>query len=145
MKKQARILLVEDNPADSQLITSALKKKSSLVQVFTIENGMEAIDYFFQRGKYQNAELPDLVLLDLNLPGKNGIEILRELKAHKRFCLIPVVVFTSSEAASDIQAAYKAQANSYFSKSPDLREFFNVIETIWEYWIQTAKLPDLLP
>lgn len=141
MSLRSLILIVEDNPADSHLIKTALHERHPNADVQLVESGTGASDYLFRRGHFRESVLPDLVLLDLNLPGKSGVEVLREVKQDPRLKSIPVVMFTSSEAPNDIQSSYDAGANAYFAKPNELKDFFKTIDLIYEHWVGLAKLP----
>ncbi len=135
------VLLVEDNPADAHLITKAFEEQCHDVSLFIAEDGVVATDYLFRRGKFKDAPIPRLILLDLNLPGKDGREVLEEIKAERHLKTIPVVMFTSSEADNDVRSCYEAGANAYFAKPTDLDDFMGVINTICLHGLKKAKLP----
>jgi two-component system, chemotaxis family, response regulator Rcp1 len=141
MKYGSHILVVEDNPADQLLLKEGLSDDTMGLHVDIVEDGEAALHYLNKTGKYAGAPTPDLVLLDLNLPRKDGREVLREIKAHPSLRRIPVVILTSSEAEQDVQMAYDEHASSYFSKSPDLEEFLTVLLEIKKYWLGRVKLP----
>lgn len=141
LARRAHILIVEDNPADAMLISKSLKERSPGIELFVAQDGYVASNYLFRRGEFKSAPTPDFVILDLNLPGRDGREVLKEIKADTRLKSLPVLVFTSSEAAHDIQSSYDGHANAYFSKPPDLDEFYGVMDAIYQHWINVAKLP----
>jgi two-component system response regulator len=132
------ILLVEDNPQDAELTTRALKKHNLANRLFTVEDGAEALDYLFCRGKYSARDLSyrtKVVLLDLKLPKMSGMDVLRILKGDERTRDIPVVVVTSSREDPDIKAAYGLGANSYVVKPVDFEAFAEAMSTIGLYWL----------
>lgn len=140
--KTAHILLVEDNPGDILLTTEALSDRKFISKVSIVTNGAEALDFLFKRGKHKTAETPDLVLLDINLPLKNGHEVLQEIKAHKDTQKIPVIILTTSSDPRDIDKAYKQHVNCFISKPMDIGEFITAISKIEMFWLQLVKLPE---
>jgi chemotaxis family two-component system response regulator Rcp1 len=139
--KTLKILLVEDSPSDVRLIREALKDSSVPVQILLARDGVEATDHLRQ-SEVGRAVRPDLVLLDLNLPRKNGKEVLAEIKASPNLKQIPVLVMTSSRSDDDIAQAYSLSANCYITKPGDLQEYVHVVRAIEEFWFLTATLPD---
>jgi chemotaxis family two-component system response regulator Rcp1 len=139
--KLFRILLVEDSPSDVRLMREALNATSLPVHVTLARDGVEAID-LLRQADLGLASLPDLVLLDLNLPRKNGREVLAEIKASPNWRHLPVLVMTSSRADEDIQQAYNLNANSYITKPDDLEGYEHVVRAIEDFWFLTATLPD---
>lgn len=137
--KPFQVLLVEDDPGDARLTSEALKKTGYQSQVTLAVDGEKALDCLFQRGAYSNALLPDLVLLDLNLPRVNGHDVLREIKNHSFLKRIPVVILSSSSAEEDIQRAYNAHANCYITKPVGLTPYFSAIQTIVDFWFKFAR------
>lgn len=135
------ILLVEDNPGDVELTEDALRKSKVATKVSVVTDGEDAMDYLRQQNAYQDETMPDLVLLDLNLPRKDGMEVLREMKDDPNLKHIPVVVLTTSEAERDILASYELGANCFISKPVDLTEFRKVVESIDDFWFTIVKLP----
>ena len=135
------ILLVEDNPADVRLTQEALKESTTSFNLTVAEDGVEAMAVLRREGGHGSAPRPDLILLDLNLPRKDGREVLAEVKGDPDLRRIPVVVLTSSEAERDIIDSYDLQANSYISKSLDLEQFSTVLRTVQAYWLEISKLP----
>ncbi|MBI4649815.1 response regulator [Candidatus Desantisbacteria bacterium] len=135
------ILLVEDNPADVRLTTEALKDEKILNNLYVVTDGVEAIDFLHKKGKYSNAVRPDLILLDLNLPKKDGREVLKEIKNDDDLKIIPVVVLTISKSEVDILKSYNLHANCYINKPVDLIEFIKVTKSIQEFWLTIVKLP----
>ncbi|MEC4805327.1 MAG: response regulator [Jaaginema sp. PMC 1079.18] len=135
------ILLVEDNKADIRLIQEALKNSVVPHEVVTVRNGMDAMAYLRQEGEYSEALRPDLVLLDLNLPRKDGREVLAEIKSDPYLKSIPVVVLTTSRNEDDIAHSYKLHVNCYITKSRNLSELFKIVKGIEEFWLGTVTLP----
>lgn len=135
------ILLVEDNPGDARLAIEALKESKLKNNLFHVEDGMEAMDYLFKKGKYLNAVRPDLILLDLNLPKKDGREVLKEIKQDEYLKRIPVVILTISKAEEDILRTYNLHANCYVTKPLDLDQFMKVVKSIEDFWFSIVKLP----
>lgn len=139
--KSLKILLVEDSPSDIRLIREALKETPVPVQITVARDGIEAMDYLRQT-EAGLANRPDLMLLDLNLPRKNGREVLAEVKGSPTLKQIPVLVMTSSRSDEDISEAYSLNANCYIAKPGDLKEYVEVVRAIEEFWFLTATLPD---
>jgi CheY-like chemotaxis protein len=137
----ADVLLVEDSLAEARLAREALLESRSPVQLHVASDGYQAMDFLRRQGAYADAPRPRLVLLDLNLPGKDGREVLRDIKADENLRSIPVVVLTTSQAQSDITRAYELYANCYIQKPLELDGFIDVVKSIHRYWLQTAELP----
>ncbi len=135
------ILLIEDNPADVRLTQEGFNEAKLLTNMTAIMDGKTALDYLFRRGEYTQAVKPDLILLDLNLPGVDGREILKDVKEEPDLRKIPVVVLTSSEAESDIVSAYESHANCFISKPIDFDGFMKVVRSIECFWFSIVKLP----
>ena len=135
------ILLVEDNPGDARLAVESLKESQIANETHVVEDGVEAMDFLRHKGKYTEAIRPDLILLDLNMPKKDGREVLAEIKADQDLMCIPVVILTISTAEEDIQKCYNLHANCYITKPIDLDEFMTVIKTIESFWMTLVKLP----
>lgn len=135
------ILLVEDNPGDVRLTKEALKDATMKSNVHVVTDGEEAMSFLNQEGDFAEVPRPDLILLDLNLPRKDGREVLEEIKADDRLKMIPVVVLTTSEAEQDIARVYELHANCYITKPVDLDRFMDVIRTIEEFWFRVVRLP----
>lgn len=135
------ILLVEDNPGDVELTQDALRRSKVATKVSVVTDGEDAMEHLRQQSVHQNGATPDLVLLDLNLPRKDGMEVLREMKDDPHLKHIPVVILTTSEAERDILASYKLGANCFISKPVDLNEFRKVVESIDDFWFTIVKLP----
>jgi two-component system, chemotaxis family, response regulator Rcp1 len=139
--KSLRILLVEDSPSDVRLIREALNQTPLQIQITLARDGVEAMDYLRQ-SEAGLVNRPDMILLDLNLPRKNGREVLAEVKASPRLKQIPVLVMTSSKADEDITQAYSLNANCYITKPQNLQEYIDVVRSIEDFWFGTATLPD---
>jgi CheY-like chemotaxis protein len=135
------ILLVEDNPGDSDLIIEFLDETRVTNHVSVARDGEEAMDFLRRRGRFAGAARPDLILLDLNLPRKDGREVLAEIKADPQLASIPVVVLTSSNAESDIAKSYSLKANCYVIKPVDLGQFMAVVKSIENFWLTVVRLP----
>ena len=135
------LLLVEDNPGDVRLTVEALREGRVYNKIHMVDDGVEALAFLRREGRYANAHRPDLILLDLNLPKKDGREVLAEIKADKSLKLIPVVVLTTSEAEQDILRAYNLHANCYVTKPLDLDQFMSVLKSIENFWLTVVKLP----
>lgn len=140
--KDVDILLVEDNPADIDLTRESLAEARILCDLDVVMDGKEAMDYLYQRAPHERAPRPDLVLLDLNLPGMSGQQILKEIKEDKKLRQIPVVILTSSQAETDIAKAYEFHANSYVVKPVELDEFIDIMEQIGTFWLRVVQLPN---
>jgi len=138
--KNFRILIVEDNPADIRLTKVAIQKSEIGCQLDVVTDGVEALNFLKKLGKYSKVDLPDLILLDLNLPKKNGLEVLKEIKEDEDLKRIPVVVLTISSNEEDLIKAYNLHANSYINKPLDVREFYTIVEFICLYWFKVVKL-----
>lgn len=136
-----KILLVEDNPGDVRLILETLKENKLRNNLDVVEDGVEALAFLGREGKYADAPRPDLILLDLNLPKKDGREVLAEIKADENLRRIPVVILTTSKAEEDILKAYDLNANCYVTKPVDLDQFIKVVKSIEEFWLTIVKLP----
>src|SRR5450432_4307169 len=139
--KRIDILLVEDNPGDVRLTREALAEGKVLNHLHVVGDGVEALDYLLQRGQYPGATRPDLVLLDLNLPKKDGREVLAQIKANDDLKRIPVVVLTTSQAEEDIFKSYDLHANCYIAKPVDFENFIQVVRSIDTFWLTVVRLP----
>jgi len=139
--KIINILLVEDNPGDARLAKEALKEGKVKNQLHIVTDGVEATDFLFKRNDYKDAPRPDLIILDLNLPKKDGREVLAEIKADENLKRIPVVILTISKAEEDILKTYNLHANCYITKPLDLNKFFEVVKSIEDFWLTIVKLP----
>ncbi len=139
--RPAEILLVEDNPGDIRLTQEALAEGKILNRLSVAKDGVEALAFLRQEGDYAGSPMPDLILLDLNMPRKDGREVLAEIKADDQLKQIPVVILTTSDAEADILKSYKLHVNAYVTKPVDLEQFFAVVKSIEEFWLTIVKLP----
>ena len=139
--RPVEIFLVEDNPGDVDLTRETLQDCKLLNHMSVVSNGVEAMAYLRHEGKYVDAFRPDLILLDLNLPKKDGREVLAEIKADERLRRIPVVVLTTSCAEKDILETYDLHANCYITKPVNLDQFSAVVKAIEEFWFTIVRLP----
>lgn len=135
------ILLVEDSPSDADLTEEALNNGNIIKNLHWVQDGVDALAFLRQQGKYSNAPRPDVILLDLNLPKKDGRAVLAEIKADESLKLIPVIILTTSAAESDIEKIYELQGNCYITKPIDLDQFISVVQLIREFWLRLVKLP----
>jgi len=141
--KPKTIFLVEDNKADIRLIQEVLKNSSLPHEVITVRDGMDAMAYLRKEGEYASASRPDLILLDLNLPKKDGREVLAEIKSDPNLKRIPVIVLTTSRNEDDIFHSYDLHVNSYITKSRNLNELFKIVKSIEDFWLATVTLPEI--
>lgn len=139
--KAIEILLVEDEPGDVRLTIEAMRQAKVRNTLHVVEDGMEALDFLFRRGEFAQAPRPDLILLDLNLPKKDGREVLGIIKADPNLRQIPVVVLTTSSADMDIMRCYSLHASCYVTKPVDLNQFLHVVKSIEDFWLTIVKLP----
>jgi chemotaxis family two-component system response regulator Rcp1 len=135
------ILLVEDNPGDVRLTKEALREGKVYSNLHTVKDGVEAMEFLRKKGKYQDVPRPDIILLDLNLPKKDGREVLEEIKTDGDLKRIPVVVLTTSKAEEDVLRTYNLHANCYVTKPVDLEKFMVVVKTIDIFWLTVVTLP----
>ncbi|MCP5419499.1 MAG: response regulator [Gammaproteobacteria bacterium] len=135
------ILLIEDNPGDILLTQEGLEEAKVRNNLYVVRDGIEALDFLRRNGRYRDAERPDLILLDLNLPRKDGREVLQEIKNEPALRSIPVVVLTTSESDEDILRSYELHANCYITKPIDMAGFIQVVKNIDEFWFTVVKLP----
>jgi chemotaxis family two-component system response regulator Rcp1 len=135
------ILLVEDNPGDARLAAEALKENKVRNNLYHVKDGVEAMRFLRRQAEYADAPLPDLVLLDLNLPRKDGHEVLKEMKGDAKLRLIPVVVLTTSAAERDLIKSYNLHANAYVVKPMSLDRFVEVVQAVEEFWLSIVRLP----
>jgi len=136
-----RILLVEDNPADVELTLERMNHSKMRNEVQVVTDGQQAIDCLERKGPFAEAARPDLVLLDLNLPKKNGMEVLKAMRADPSLSTIPVVVLTSSEAETDVVRSYELRANAYVRKPVDLAGYARIVSAIDGFWLSIVKFP----
>jgi two-component system, chemotaxis family, response regulator Rcp1 len=139
--KVVDILLIEDNPGDARLAVEALKQGKVKNRLVCVEDGVDALDYLRKRGVYTQATRPDLILLDLNLPKKDGREVLAEIKADEELKRIPVVVLTTSKDEEDVLRSYNLHANCYITKPIDFDQFMKVVRSIEDFWMTIVRLP----
>jgi len=139
--RTTEILLVDDNPADTDLTSEVLSRNGGLSHIHSVINGVEAIAFLRREGKYANAILSDFVILDLNLPKKDGRAVLAEVKADPVLRKIPIAVFSTSEAQQDILRSYELGANCYVSKPGNLKDFISAVTRIGQFWVGLAHLP----
>jgi chemotaxis family two-component system response regulator Rcp1 len=139
--KSIDILLVEDSPGDIRLAQEALKESKVRNKLFVVEDGVEAMAFLRQQGKYAEVPRPDLILLDLNLPRKSGREVLAEIKSDEELKRIPVVVLTVSRAEEDILRSYDHHANCYITKPLDFSQFMEITKSIEQFWLTIVMLP----
>lgn len=135
------VLLVEDNPGDVQLTRIALEDSKISINLNVVEDGVEAMAFLRKQEKYARAAHPDIVLLDLNLPRKDGREVLAEIKGDENLKRIPVVILTTSQAEEDILEAYNLSANCYITKPVDFDQFVKIVKSIENFWFAIVKLP----
>ena len=136
------ILLAEDNPGDVMLTKKALKRGKLANNLHVVTDGVEALDYLRQNGEYEDVPRPDLILLDLNMPRKDGQDVLKELKDDDELRTIPVVVLTSSESEEDIAKSYELNANAYLTKPVDFDGFIEIVNRLENFWFKVVKLPE---
>lgn len=139
--EQIDLLVVEDNPGDARLIEEVLQTCTNRYHLHLVEDGVEAMNFLHKKGKFVNSPRPDLILLDLNLPKKDGREVLAELKSDIKLKQIPVVIMTTSQAEEDIFKAYSLHANCFITKPLELDQFNSAIKSLIEFWCVLAKLP----
>lgn len=135
------ILLVEDNPGDVRLTREALKEGKVYSNLHTVKDGVEAMEFLRRQGKFKDAPRPDIILLDLNLPKKDGREVLEEIKTDDQLKRIPVVVLTTSKVEEDVLKTYNLHANCYVTKPVDLEKFMVVVKSIDVFWLTVVTLP----
>jgi two-component system, chemotaxis family, response regulator Rcp1 len=139
--RTVEILLVEDDPGDVELTREALEVAKVANRLHVVDDGADAIDFLLRRGRFTDVPQPDIILLDLNLPNKDGRQVLTEIKADANLAQIPIVVLTTSQADEDILSAYKLHANCYITKPIDFNQFLRIVSAIEEFWLSVVKLP----
>lgn len=139
--KSIDILLVEDSPGDAELAKEALEESKLKNTLYIVEDGQEALDFLYKKGKYENVPRPDLMLLDLNMPKVDGREVLKIVKNDEHLRSIPVVILTTSRAEEDILKSYNLHANCYISKPLNLDKFLEVVNAIESFWLSIVTLP----
>ena len=135
------ILLIEDSMVDVRLLIEAFKESDTPLNLHVVNSGEDGLDYLFQRGKYIEATIPHLIILDLNLPKISGLTVLEEIKNHEKLKIIPVIVQSASQHDEDILRCYKLHANAYILKPKDFRAFEEMIEVIKNFWFKIVKFP----
>ena len=138
----ANILLIEDNPGDVLLTKEAFKECPISHTIYTVKDGIEALNFLKKEGEFNGAERPDLILLDLNLPKKDGREVLAEIKKDDNLKGIPVIILSTSKNEIDIQKTYELKANCYISKPVELDSFFKIIAELNHFWFKISSLPE---
>ncbi|MEO6732341.1 MAG: response regulator [Ferruginibacter sp.] len=141
-KNRAKILLVEDNEGDIVLTLEALRQVNMTTSIQVVRDGEEALEYLKKQGKYQHAETPNLILLDINLPRVDGKEVLLEIKNDKDLMAIPVVMLTTSESEKDILYSYQHHANCYITKPGDFTKLIDMVQKLNDFWLTIAQLPE---
>jgi chemotaxis family two-component system response regulator Rcp1 len=136
-----QVLLVEDSPGDIRLTQEALKDAKMHINLQVVRDGEQAMSFLMRKGEYRNAPRPDLILLDLNLPKKDGREVLQEIKESETLKIIPVVILTTSAAEADILRSYLLHANCYITKPVSLDGFLTVVKSIEDFWMSVVRLP----
>jgi CheY-like chemotaxis protein len=137
------LLLVEDNPADVHLVREGLREANVSHRLSVVADGQEAVEFLYGEGDYRNAPKPDLILLDLNLPRKLGLEVLATVKTDNRLKYIPVLIYSSSSDPSDVRAAYGSGANSYIRKPRQLEDIYDIVRTLEHFWFELALIPSM--
>ena len=140
-KQNIEVLLVEDSPSDAMLTIEALREGCVTERLHHVEDGVEALAYLRREGKYADARRPDVVLLDLNMPRKNGHEVLKEIRADDRLQFLPVIVLTTSDDERDVLEAYGENANCYITKPVDLKAFVRAMQSLGDFWLKWVTLP----
>jgi two-component system, chemotaxis family, response regulator Rcp1 len=139
--KPVDILLVEDNPGDVRLTQEAFRESKLTIRLNVVMDGEDALNYLFRRPPYENATRPDMILLDLNIPKKDGREVLEEIKQDESLRYVPVIILTTSNAEQDIVKTYNLKVNAYINKPVDFDRFFDIVQKIETFWLMTATLP----
>lgn len=142
MDKPVHILLVEDNEDDIIILKEVLTKHNIGQDLSTVRDGDEALDYIFKRGIYTGVTTPDLVLLDLNLPRKNGMEVLKEVRNNVAYKYLSIIVLSTSSSPDDITESYQKHANCFITKPSDITSLDNMVQEIKSFWLKTAQLPN---
>ena len=139
---ELEILLVEDNPGDIRLTQEAFKESGINYKLHVATDGIEALNFLYQKDEYVDAPIPSIIILDLNLPKRDGREVLKSIKTNKVLKKIPVVILTTSKSEEDIFHTYDLHANCYITKPVDLDQFITVIQSIKHFWLSVVKLPN---
>jgi two-component system, chemotaxis family, response regulator Rcp1 len=140
--KPIELLLVEDSEPDVRLTIEALREAKVKNRLWVVDDGVEAVDFLRRHGKHPDAPRPDLILLDLNLPRKDGRQVLKEIKNDDSLKRIPVVILTTSKSEEDVLRAYDLHANCYITKPVDFNRFMEVVKSIEDFWLTVVRLPD---
>jgi len=140
--KKVHILLIEDNEGDILLIKEAFEERRIIEKISVVKTGKDALDFLFKTGNFKNELLPDFILLDINLPIKNGHEVLQIIKSNKDTCKIPVIIFTTSSSQKDIDQSYALQANTYITKPIEIEAFYEAIHKIEDFWMKLTNPPN---
>ncbi len=140
--KDKTVLLVEDTPSYQELMAVAFEENNILDQLYIVENGEDALKFLHREKEYANVPIPDLILLDLDLPKINGYELLKIIKQDQHLKLIPVIIFTSSTQQQDILQSYDLQANCYLNKPYDLEDFLTLVKTSLNFWLHCSQIPE---
>lgn len=141
--KHAQILLVEDNEGDIYLTREAMEESKIINTLSVLKNGSDVMDFLHKKNKFTEAPTPDLILLDLNLPKKNGLEVLMDIKESEEFKMIPVIMLTTSSSEEDISECYKRHVNCFITKPVDAESFMKTVKATENFWIQIVTLPTL--
>src|SRR5689334_20033018 len=139
--QKINVLVVEDSPGDARLISEAFKETQIKADISVVQDGVDAMSFLRREGQYADELRPDLILLDLNLPRKDGREVLLEIKHSPTFRQIPVLILSTSSRPQDIRFSYENHANSYIVKPADMDAFFRVVKNLEDFWFHVAKLP----
>jgi two-component system response regulator len=140
--KPIEILMVEDSAGDAELLLDFLEQSKVKNRIHWVKDGEAAMAFLHRKGEYADKPMPDLILLDLNLPKKDGREVLSETKGDPKLAHIPVVILTSSKSEADIARSYRLQANCYITKPVDLEQFVKVVRAIDDFWLSVVRLPE---
>jgi len=141
MSRKLQMLLVEDSEADARLIMEVMKDQNVAVNISVVRDGEEAMSYLYKQDGYENASRPDLIILDLNMPKKDGREVLAELKANVDLQSIPVLILTTSNSDEDILKSYKLNASCYITKPMDLDKFTDIVKSLDKFWFANVRFP----
>ena len=141
MTERLKVLLVEDSRADARLIVEVFKEEQIAVNIDVVRDGEDAMDYLNRVGQYQNVDLPDLIILDLNMPRKDGREVLAEVKADDKLNAIPIVILSTSQSDEDVMRTYKLQASCFITKPIDLEHFVKIMKSFESFWFSAVRFP----
>lgn len=144
MNNTFKILVIEDSKPDFVLLKKALDNANiENMEIFHVKDGQEGIDYIFKQGDFNDVKTPNIIVLDLNLPVKNGFEVLECLKTDETYKLIPIIIYSTSDDIGDINTSYSLYANSYITKTFDVEELFEKIKVFSDFWIKSTKMPNI--